>query len=242
VVQNQGTVSTTNGFYTDLYLNHIPTGGGDTSGSIQFWVNDPIPAGGQATLTTVITNVASLGLQALSPGTETHGTLYAQTDSLNSLVESNKTNNISAGVDVCTASADAYEPDDSTGQAVQLTLGQTQTHNFSTISDQDWLKIQAQAGQTYTIQTSNLGTSADTYLYIYASDGNTLLASNDDADGNTLASRVVWTAPADGTYYVLVKDWNPNVAGCGTGYQVSLYPGVVPLPGQSTIYLPIVKR
>ena len=242
VVQNQGTVSTTNGFYTDLYLNHIPTGGGDTSGSIQFWVNDPIPAGGQATLTTVITNVASLGLQALSPGTETHGTLYAQTDSLNSLVESNKTNNISAGVDVCTAIADAYEPDDSTGQAVQLTLGQTQTHNFSTISDQDWLKIQAQAGQTYTIQTSNLGTSADTYLYIYASDGNTLLASNDDADGNTLASRVVWTAPADGTYYVLVKDWNPNVAGCGTGYQVGLYPGVVPLPGQSTIYLPIVKR
>jgi hypothetical protein len=59
------------------------------------------------------------------------------------------------------------------------------------------------------------------------------LAANDDADGS-LASRLDWTAPADGTYYLLVKHWNPAVVGCGTRY--SLYVNDV------RIFVPLVYK
>ena len=57
--QNQGNISTQNGFYTDLYVDHLPTGTGDYTGSISFWVNDPIAAGTVLTLTTVIEQLPS---------------------------------------------------------------------------------------------------------------------------------------------------------------------------------------
>lgn len=96
VVKNQGTVSTTNGFYTDLYINHLPSGAGDYTGSLQFWVNDPIPAGGTTTLTTIISDLSQLDplSTALAPGEEKISTLYVQTDSTGSLTEADKANNI----------------------------------------------------------------------------------------------------------------------------------------------------
>ena len=48
-----------------------------------------------------------------------------------------------------------------------------------------------------------------------------MLAANDDY-GGSLASRLDWQAPADGTYYLLIKHWNPNVGGCGTGYDLQI--------------------
>ena len=38
VVRNEGDASTTNGFYTDLYADHLPTGVGDYTGSVRFWI------------------------------------------------------------------------------------------------------------------------------------------------------------------------------------------------------------
>jgi hypothetical protein len=87
---------------------------------------------------------------------------------------------------------------------------------------------------TYTIKTFDLDMAADTYLYLYSADGSTLLASNDDYDGS-LASYLEWTAPVKGTYYAMVRDWNPNVSGCGTGYSLS----VVYI---NHVYLPVVRR
>ena len=83
VIQNQGTQSTQNGFYTDLYLDHVPTGAGDYTGSLRAWVNDPIAAGQTVTLTTVITNLSQLGgvsLQSVGPPGEISGTLYTQVE------------------------------------------------------------------------------------------------------------------------------------------------------------------
>ena len=94
VVKNQGSVSTTNGFFTDLYINHLPNGAGDYTGSLQFWVNDPIAAGNTATLTTVITDLSQIGLAASVPGEEKRGILYVQTDSTGVLTETDKVNNI----------------------------------------------------------------------------------------------------------------------------------------------------
>jgi len=224
VVKNQGNLSTQNGFYTDLYANHLPTGAGDYTGSIHFWVARPIEAGSTATLTTVITDLpagASMSAQGISAASETTSTLYAQVDSTGAVSEPDKLNNISGGTEVCIASADSYESDDTATTARLINVGTTETHNFHAAGDQDWFKFEAWAGNSYTIEIANLGLNSDTYLYLYDTNGTTMLAANDDY-GGTLASKIIWQAPANGTYYVMVKHWNPNVGGCGTGYELSV--------------------
>jgi hypothetical protein len=239
VVRNQGNAPTQNGFFTDLYANHLPVGPGDFTGSIRYWVASPIEAGQTITLTTVITDLSSaagLGLQSLGSTGEVSGTLYAQTDSTGAVSETDNANNISAGTEVCVAGADTYEQDDTPATAQSIAIGQTQHHNHHVPGDQDWVRFTAQAGVTYAIRTSGLDLAADTYLYLYGPDGTTLLAANDDY-GGTLASQIEWTALAAGTYYLLVRHWNPNVGGCGTGYDLEVGRALA-----NKVYLPSVMR
>jgi uncharacterized protein YfaP (DUF2135 family) len=49
----------------------------------------------------------------------------------------------------------------------------------------------------------------DTYLELYDDDGN-LLDSNDDSDGTN--SRLIFTAPADGTYQILARSYGSDLA------------------------------
>ena len=190
-------------------------------------------------MTTVITNTAGLSNRPvqLSATTESSGTLFAQADSAGVVNDTNRANNISVGADFCAAAADSYESDNTAGTASTINLGQTQTHNFDKMGDQDWIKFTAEGGQTYILSTSNLGTSADTYLYLYDTDGASLLASNDDF-GGTLASGIEWTAGKSGTYYLLVKHWNPSVGGCGTSYDFSISNNHADI----LIYLPFLSR
>ncbi|MBI5830644.1 MAG: PQQ-binding-like beta-propeller repeat protein, partial [Chloroflexi bacterium] len=233
-VQNLGNLSTQNGFFTDLYLDHVPVGTGDYTGGVQFWVNDPIAAGATVTLTTVLSDLSGFGATAklsAGPASETSGTLYAQADSTGAVGEPDNNNNIySAGTAVCVASPDAYESDNSSATASTVSLGQTQLHNVSGPGDADWVRLNAQAGTTSLLRTFDLGTSADTYLYLYDTNGTTLLASNDDY-GGSLASQIEWTAPGTGTYYTLVQHWNPNVGGCGTVYKLTVS---IPIPPTAT--------
>lgn len=232
-VENQGDKDTLNGFYTDLYIDHLPTGAGDYTGSLQFWVNDPIPAGETVTLTTVIADPINIGLMSTLPGEERYWTLFAQTDSTGTITETDNVNNITAsGTDICVAAGDVYETGDEIVSGAS-TLTEPQLHNFDRPGDEDWVKFTAVKDQLYTLTTSALGSNADTYLYLYDQDGTTLLASNDDYNGS-LASRIKWIAPADGVYYILIKQWNPNSGGCGTSYTFSF--------GGNLIYLPIISR
>ena len=80
--------------------------------------------------------------------------------------------------------------------------------------DVDWFKFQAVAGKTYTISTQ-LGTLRDSVLYLYDGNGTTLLAQDDDG-GDGLASRIQWTAPATGTYYLDVAAYANSYAGSYT--------------------------
>jgi len=241
VVKNQGAAPTQNGFYTDLYADHLPGGPGDYTGSIHFWVASPIDTGQSITLTTVITDVSTLGQamgQAASATGEQSHTLYMQVDSTQAVAEANKSNNISTGTQACIASADAFEPDDSPQSARPLALGENQAHNFASPGDQDWLKIHARTGVSYTIQTGNLGPSSDTYLYLYDRGGQTLLAANDDYD-DTLASRIDWNCPAEGDYYLLVRHWNPQTGGCGTAYDIAMNEQTTP---PTPLYMPWVAN
>jgi glutamyl endopeptidase len=225
LVENQGEINTQNGFYTDIYLDHLPTGGGDYTGSVQFWVNDPIEPGAQVTLTTVIADLPSLlmgGAQILSPASEITATIYGQVDSAGKVTETDEGNNITdQGTEICVAAPDAYENDDSSESASLITVGETQTHNIDHISDQDWIKLNAQAGISYTLTTLDLDVSADTVMALYDSDGKTLLMKNDDYSGS-LSSRIEWVPPISGVYYIQIKHWNPNSSGCGTSYKVTL--------------------
>jgi hypothetical protein len=240
VVENQGTMNLTNGFYTDLYLDEIPVGPGDYDGSIRFWINDPIQAGAIVTLTTVLDSELNLGVlspENLAQVTEFDGTLYAQVDSTGVVSEPNTQNNIFAdGADFCLATSDPYESNDSWQDAQQLAFNSAQTHNLHRLGDEDWLSVVVEEGETYFIRTTNLGSNADTYLYLYDSDGTTVLAENDDYN-NSLASLIEWTAPATGQYFIKVKHWNPNIAGCHTNYTILFSDTLFDF-----IYLPLILR
>lgn len=246
VVWNQGERATQNNFFTDLYADHLPTGAEDYTGSIQFWINSPIEAGATVTLTTLITELAGLGgmaaqsMASLAPGSEVTGTLYSQVDSTGVVSETDNANNItSSGLEVCLASPDAYDEagDDTYDTAPLIAMGETQSHNVDGPADRDWVKFEAQGGVTYTLGTFDLDSGADTYLYLYDTDGTTLLAANDDY-GGTLASQIDWRAPATGIYYLLVQHWNPNVGGCGTSYSLSFQVQ----KHLNYVYLPLVVR
>ena len=121
--------------------------------------------------------------------------------------------------------ADQHEPDDSAAAASLVpTTGVTQTHNVCPAADHDWFSFTAQAGTIYVLQTSNLGTAADTVIQLYDTDQTTELAANDDY-GYGRSSRVIWEATGSGTYYARVSHHDPPVSGSATGYDFSIATG-----------------
>jgi len=118
---------------------------------------------------------------------------------------------------------DEYEPDDSPALATRIELGETQRHNRHVSGDEDWISFRAEAGSTYVIETSRLGDQADTVVYLYDPEGNQL-ALDDDGGDEERASRLRWTAPDSGLFFVKVGNWLPTWAGPGTGYDLVLRP------------------
>jgi hypothetical protein len=152
---------------------------------------------------------------------------------------------------VCSGNTpDAYEADNNYTQAqVISTDGVPQCHDNAkrvevvngtpaAIEDEDWVKFNAVSGHGYKIGTQLLNdinqsdTAAnDTLLYLYATDGMTQLAFNDDVGSRTdwyltppyssyhyRESLIRWTAPADGQYYVRELQWGPTA-----GYSIRDY-------------------
>ena len=114
---------------------------------------------------------------------------------------------------------DTYEQDDTPGQASGIAVnGADQTHNFHTPGDADWIRFDALMGGVYTITTSQLGETNDTYLELFDSDGTTLLDQNDDY--LSLASRIVWTASKHGVLFARVTHLNSLASGEETNYDL----------------------
>jgi hypothetical protein len=112
------------------------------------------------------------------------------------------------------SAADGYEPDDTAAQAKPISpKGLWQEHSTWPAGDGDWTTFDAEAGSTYVIETTATVGVEDTYVYLYDSDGTTLLASNDDSPAWPF-SRIEWTASADKKVYVVVRNWEA-VAGVG---------------------------
>lgn len=119
-----------------------------------------------------------------------------------------------------TCSSDGYEADNSAVAASTLTLGVSQQHNHCE-GTSDWMQFSATAGTVYGFSAARVGTKASPILSIYGTDGSTLLPST--SSGSSLVSRVTWTAPANGTYYVKAAPWaGMSSAGANTEYLVTV--------------------
>ncbi len=115
---------------------------------------------------------------------------------------------------------DPFEQDDAcTLSRTMIEGGAFQTHDFCDDAA-DWLSMNVCAGRSYTIETSGLGSSADTVLELYAGDCSTLLASDDDGAGGR-ASRIVWSASGDGVVHVRVRQ-KDGTTGVNRDYEVAV--------------------
>ena len=110
---------------------------------------------------------------------------------------------------------DAYEPDEIVPAAISA--WETQRRAFDQAGDIDRLVFLVKAGQGYLVTTANLATGVDTELQVLVDGG---ILANDDVSPGTLASQVAFTAGADGSAEVTVR--NQDQYGPDRTYEVGL--------------------
>lgn len=97
---------------------------------------------------------------------------------------------------------DAYEPDDSRADAKPLALdGTLQERSFHVPGDHDWVSLRVETNQQIRLSTRG---SCDTYLTLYAPNGVTVLAEDDDS-GEGSNALVMFTFPEAGAYYAMAR-------------------------------------
>jgi hypothetical protein len=118
---------------------------------------------------------------------------------------------------------DEFEPDDSPEKASLLKVEKPQPHNLHVLGDHDWLRFQASAGNTYVIQTYDLGLGVDTMVHLFNEEGNELALNDNGGDEEEpMASHIQWTARRDAPLYIMIHDSGDDADGPGTEYWVRL--------------------
>lgn len=116
--------------------------------------------------------------------------------------------------------------------SANIAVGTTTQDQLEFLGDHDWFRIELTAGQKITIAV-NLVTLEDSYVYLRSANG-AVLAENDDGGGGR-GSRIVFTVPTSGFYYVDVAAWvndgsDPDYTGTGS-YKLSVSNYVQPSVG-----------
>jgi hypothetical protein len=102
---------------------------------------------------------------------------------------------------------DFFEPDDSAATASPIATGlESQRHTIDPHGDRDYVQFNAQAGHTYQVETLDAA-GIVTELWLLDTAGSGQLAYNRGGGSGDVQSRIVWTCPADGVYYVRVGDY-----------------------------------
>ena len=122
---------------------------------------------------------------------------------------------------LCTCPPDNFENDDTQVEAKPIQVGLLGLQERTFCDDAtDWITFTVQAGGVYTITTDSYGQRADTFLALYDTNGETLLAANDDYHGAPdYSSQIVWQAPVSGVYYIHVTN-RAGLTCCQTNYRV----------------------
>ncbi|MBN1281182.1 MAG: PKD domain-containing protein [Candidatus Thermoplasmatota archaeon] len=117
---------------------------------------------------------------------------------------------------------DVYEPDNTyTNATIIATDNTSQSHNFHVEGDQDWVSFDAVLNTTYLLRTFELGDECDTVLFLYDTNGTTLLESDDNSGGGC-ASRIEWVCPTTGVYYAKAEQSNASVYGLFSTYSLAV--------------------
>ena len=103
--------------------------------------------------------------------------------------------------------------------ATALSSSRPARGDLETEGDSDYFSFRAERGVRYVIETTS-DFSTDTFITLL--DGGSYEMESDDDGGTDGGSRITWTAPDDGTYYVAVMGYD----GSGTGtYELRLEEG-----------------
>ena len=123
-----------------------------------------------------------------------------------------------------TTTADTHESDDTSATAKTLTTSAAHTgttaHNFHVAGDVDWISLTAPANQTCVFETFNLGSRSDTVMRLFASNGTTQLAVDDDSGTAAFASRISYAFTTGGTHFLKLQHFSATTGGVGTDYSV----------------------
>lgn len=173
-----------------------------------------------------VDGLASLPVD-LPPGTYWLGSIA---DHANQVTEFREHNNASRGAAFEILSplcgSDSFENDDFAAHAVNTGLGTTATHNFCD-DPEDWRSFEAVAGQTYVIETSNIGPKVTPIVTLYGQDAKAVLRYETPPFGsssNIHTVRIVWQAPEDGWYFVRTTPGSTTGVGEGTTYSITISP------------------
>ena len=96
-----------------------------------------------------------------------------------------------------------------------VTVGSTTSGGnatLETLGDHDWYRIELTAGQSITVELNGI-TLEDPYLRLRDASGNLLVENDDIVGGVNRNSKVGFTAPSTGTYYIDVGAWEDGYAG-----------------------------
>ena len=135
---------------------------------------------------------------------------------------------------------DVNEPNNDSATATPIIVGIDKAGIICPAGDYDYFAFSGLEGSTYLagIYAWDSGSSLDSILTVLDSDGLTALASNDDMQPGMRDSRIGFTLPHDGTYYLKLHDYtHPSSGGSGYYYQIFLYPDMASPTG--TITFPI---
>ena len=94
---------------------------------------------------------------------------------------------------------------DSRSDATSVDVNASAWGSIEVGDDVDFFSFNAVSGRSYTIET-RLETLSDSVITLYDA-GGSYIDDNDDISDSDLASRIEWTAPSSGTYYVRVEGY-----------------------------------
>ena len=130
--------------------------------------------------------------------------------------------------------ADPFEADDTYTTATPYTG--IQAHTFHATDDIDWISFTVapgDVGKPLFLTTRNLGFNARTDLFLYDTDGTTLIVS--EISYSPIYSEIILVPDSEGVYYVRVEPFfNFNTIDCGSTYDFMI--------DNARIYLPLAVR
>jgi len=121
--------------------------------------------------------------------------------------------------------ADPYEANNNPAQATDIAYGESMMADICPQGDLDFYAITGMAGDRIVVDIDAKvdGSWLDSYIYLLSDDGESVLSLHDDEVGST-DSKLGYTLPYSGMYYVKVRAWNhPSVGGEDYFYTIHLY-------------------